>query len=81
LATRLAPLSHMLMNGFFFNHGLDTRELLLNGRAAAWIGCLGVLSFVPSTPSAARSTADPLLLLHIHSFDKVLPSGPGGCAA
>jgi hypothetical protein len=23
LATELAPLSHMLMNGFFFSHGLD----------------------------------------------------------
>ena len=24
-ATELAPLSHMLMNGFFFNQGFDTR--------------------------------------------------------
>jgi hypothetical protein len=27
LATELAPLSHMLMNGFFFSHGFDI-ELL-----------------------------------------------------
>ena len=25
LATEFAPLNHMLMNGFFFNHGLDMR--------------------------------------------------------
>src|SRR5205085_11607601 len=55
LATRLAPLSHMLMNGFFFNHGFDIRELLCNGRAAAGIGCLGVLSFFQSTLERCES--------------------------
>src|SRR5947209_20086221 len=59
LATRLAPLSHTLMNGFFFNHGLDIREFLRNGRAAAWVGCLGVFSFVPSTLERCEATANP----------------------
>jgi hypothetical protein len=33
-AIRFAALSHMLMNGFFFNQGLDMRDFLLPRTAA-----------------------------------------------
>lgn len=42
LATVLAPLSHMLMNGFFFIQGLDVDCSSVAGRAAAPIGRLAV---------------------------------------
>src|SRR4051794_8999097 len=80
LATRSAPLSHMLMNGFFFNHGLDIRELLCNGRAAAGIGCLGVVSFVEST--LERCAVDGTYRAAQWSrIRRAVGIGPDGCAA
>ena len=40
LATEFAPLSHMLMNGFFFNQGFDI-ELLCEAVPRPSFGCLG----------------------------------------
>ena len=40
LATELAPLSHMLMNGFFFNHGLAIL-ISLDSEAVQAFGLMG----------------------------------------
>ena len=55
LVTEWAPLSHMLMNGFFFNHGFDI-ELLLQQPCRGLVGCLVKRDAKP-TPYAAVSTA------------------------
>jgi hypothetical protein len=53
LAMELAPLSHMLMNGLFFSHGLDIGCSFVEAVPRP-IGCLAVDA--SSTPNAAGST-------------------------
>ena len=48
LATELTPLSHMLMNGFFFNHGFDI-ALSLTRPCRGLSGRLGRRTFLADT--------------------------------
>lgn len=58
LAMELAPLSHMLISGFFFSQGLDMIGFLVDGRAAAYFGVSEALG--EAIPYAAGPTSDDL---------------------